>query len=236
MIDSRKSEHTYRVFKTLNRCALSFPMADSYTHSFQAKVSVWCSNDYLGMSRHPRVTQAIMWAVCLISYLLQDLKKKWFSRNVFVEGRLYRSTALVQEVHETSQGRADSTWNLNASWPSCTAKMQHCCSLPALWPTTPHCLLWPKCYRVCSRCRQVLSLSAGCFEAEEWVYLPSISRLWSLLRCWQPRLNDPGGEKQRSQEVYLPPQWRRPPPPAAREVWPLYSEDSCLWDGAFNDW
>lgn len=62
MIESRKSEHTYRVFKTLNRCALSFPMADSYTDSFQTKtdVSVWCSNDYLGMSRHPRVTQATM--------------------------------------------------------------------------------------------------------------------------------------------------------------------------------
>ncbi|CAG04091.1 unnamed protein product, partial [Tetraodon nigroviridis] len=61
LIESRKREHTYRVFKTLNRCALSFPMADSYTDSFQAKeVSVWCSNDYLGMSRHPRVTQAIM--------------------------------------------------------------------------------------------------------------------------------------------------------------------------------
>lgn len=61
MIEWRKSEHTYRVFKTLNRCALSFPMADSYTGSFKAKteVSVWCSNDYLGMSRHPRVTQAI---------------------------------------------------------------------------------------------------------------------------------------------------------------------------------
>lgn len=62
MIESRKSEHTYRVFKTLNRRALSFPMADSYADSSQAKteVSVWCSNDYLGMSRHPRVTQAIM--------------------------------------------------------------------------------------------------------------------------------------------------------------------------------
>lgn len=61
-IESKKSDHTYRVFKTVNRLASSFPMADDYSESLRAKreVSVWCSNDYLGMSRHPRVTQAIM--------------------------------------------------------------------------------------------------------------------------------------------------------------------------------
>ncbi|XP_010730020.2 5-aminolevulinate synthase, nonspecific, mitochondrial isoform X2 [Larimichthys crocea] len=61
-IESKKTDHTYRVFKTVNRHAFSFPMADHYSESFQAKkdVSVWCSNDYLGMSRHPKVTQAIM--------------------------------------------------------------------------------------------------------------------------------------------------------------------------------
>lgn len=61
-IDSKKMDHTYRVFKTVNRRAPSFPMADDYSESLHAKrdVSVWCSNDYLGMSRHPKVTQAIM--------------------------------------------------------------------------------------------------------------------------------------------------------------------------------
>nr|XP_046253385.1 5-aminolevulinate synthase, nonspecific, mitochondrial-like [Scatophagus argus] len=65
-IESKKVDHTYRVFKTVNRCAISFPMADDYSESFQAKrdVSVWCSNDYLGMSRHPKVTQAIAEALC----------------------------------------------------------------------------------------------------------------------------------------------------------------------------
>uniref|UniRef100_A0A6Q2YFK4 5'-aminolevulinate synthase 1 n=1 Tax=Esox lucius TaxID=8010 RepID=A0A6Q2YFK4_ESOLU len=55
---------SYRVFKTVNRCAASFPMAVDYTDSLVAKrdVSVWCSNNYLGMSRHPRVSQAIMLA------------------------------------------------------------------------------------------------------------------------------------------------------------------------------
>ncbi|KAF1390281.1 hypothetical protein PFLUV_G00056440 [Perca fluviatilis] len=61
-IESKKTDHTYRVFKTVNRRASSFPMADDYSESIHAKrdVSVWCSNDYLGMSRHPKVTQTII--------------------------------------------------------------------------------------------------------------------------------------------------------------------------------
>ncbi|XP_056591375.1 5-aminolevulinate synthase, nonspecific, mitochondrial [Triplophysa dalaica] len=61
-IETKKNDHTYRVFKTVNRRASEFPMADDYTESFSLKrsVSVWCSNDYLGMSRHPRVVQSIM--------------------------------------------------------------------------------------------------------------------------------------------------------------------------------
>lgn len=61
-IEEKKEDHTYRVFKTVNRRATEFPMADDYTESlsFKRNVSVWCSNDYLGMSRHPRVVQTIM--------------------------------------------------------------------------------------------------------------------------------------------------------------------------------
>ncbi|XP_059189886.1 5-aminolevulinate synthase, non-specific, mitochondrial-like [Centropristis striata] len=61
-IENKKTDHTYRVFKTVNRSASTFPMADDYSESLHAKrdVSVWCSNDYLGMSRHPKVTQTIM--------------------------------------------------------------------------------------------------------------------------------------------------------------------------------
>lgn len=61
-IEEKKSDHTYRVFKTVNRLASEFPMADDFTGSLAEKreVSVWCSNDYLGMSRHPRVVGSIM--------------------------------------------------------------------------------------------------------------------------------------------------------------------------------
>ncbi|CAG5979585.1 5-aminolevulinate synthase, non-specific, mitochondrial [Menidia menidia] len=61
-IEEKKSDHTYRVFKTVNRRATEFPMADDFSGSLEEKreVSVWCSNDYLGMSRHPHVVQSIM--------------------------------------------------------------------------------------------------------------------------------------------------------------------------------
>ncbi|XP_075039869.1 5-aminolevulinate synthase, non-specific, mitochondrial isoform X2 [Mixophyes fleayi] len=61
-IEAKKNDHTYRVFKTVNRRAQVFPMADDYSDSLISKktVSVWCSNDYLGMSRHPKVVGAVM--------------------------------------------------------------------------------------------------------------------------------------------------------------------------------
>uniref|UniRef100_A0A670K4F1 5-aminolevulinate synthase n=1 Tax=Podarcis muralis TaxID=64176 RepID=A0A670K4F1_PODMU len=60
-IQAKKQDHTYRVFKTVNRRADAYPFAEDYSGSqVEAReVSVWCSNDYLGMSRHPRVMQAI---------------------------------------------------------------------------------------------------------------------------------------------------------------------------------
>nr|CAB3220856.1 5-aminolevulinate synthase, erythroid-specific, mitochondrial [Phallusia mammillata] len=62
-ITAKKQDHTYRVFKKVNRCADTFPYAEDYTATEDSelpqKVSVWCSNDYLGMSRHPKVLEAI---------------------------------------------------------------------------------------------------------------------------------------------------------------------------------
>ncbi|XP_068454109.1 5-aminolevulinate synthase, erythroid-specific, mitochondrial [Clinocottus analis] len=64
-ISETKDDHTYRVFKTVNRSAEVFPFAEDYSVSGRegSQVSVWCSNDYLGMSRHPRVLSAIRDAV-----------------------------------------------------------------------------------------------------------------------------------------------------------------------------
>ncbi|XP_076813289.1 5-aminolevulinate synthase, non-specific, mitochondrial-like [Clavelina lepadiformis] len=63
-IDEKKSDHSYRVFKKVNRRADIFPYADDFssnaeTYEEPKRVSVWCSNDYLGMSGHPKVLNDI---------------------------------------------------------------------------------------------------------------------------------------------------------------------------------
>jgi len=60
MIDVKKKDHSYRVFRKINRNASHFPLAEDYTYeeSKPKKVTVWCSNDYLGMSRHDHVVNA----------------------------------------------------------------------------------------------------------------------------------------------------------------------------------
>uniref|UniRef100_A0A8C0HI93 5-aminolevulinate synthase n=1 Tax=Chelonoidis abingdonii TaxID=106734 RepID=A0A8C0HI93_CHEAB len=56
-LEAKRRDHTYRVFKTVTRRADAFPFA---REAAGPEVSVWCSNDYLAMSRHPRVLQAAM--------------------------------------------------------------------------------------------------------------------------------------------------------------------------------
>jgi len=61
-IQKKKMDHSYRVFKKVSRDAANFPSAREF--SWGAKdITVWCSNDYLGMSAHPKVTGAVTDAV-----------------------------------------------------------------------------------------------------------------------------------------------------------------------------
>jgi len=56
-ISKLKDEGRYRVFTDLARYAGKFPMAKD--HSADKDVTIWCSNDYLGMGQHPDVIAAI---------------------------------------------------------------------------------------------------------------------------------------------------------------------------------
>jgi len=60
-ISRLKNEGRYRVFNNLERKAGSFPFAKS--NITDRTVTVWCSNDYLGMGQHPKVIAAMSEAI-----------------------------------------------------------------------------------------------------------------------------------------------------------------------------
>jgi 5-aminolevulinate synthase len=62
-IDELHKEGRYRVFAELERQAGNFPRATRYTEAGTGEVTVWCSNDYLGMGQHRDVMAAMHAAI-----------------------------------------------------------------------------------------------------------------------------------------------------------------------------
>jgi 5-aminolevulinate synthase len=62
-LEALHAEGRYRIFADLKRRCGAYPAARHFAGEDVRDVTVWCSNDYLGMSQHPKVREAMHEAI-----------------------------------------------------------------------------------------------------------------------------------------------------------------------------
>ena len=65
-LNSLRDEGRYRTFADVKRRRGRFPKADVLKGEAPKPITVWCSNDYLGMGQHPAVLAAMHEAIDLV--------------------------------------------------------------------------------------------------------------------------------------------------------------------------
>ncbi len=113
-ISQLKLENRYRAFADLERDAVRFPYAlwrPSGQGQAPREVTIWCSNDYLGMGGHDKVVSAATHAA--------------------------QKHGAAPEAHATYPAPIIRSWNSKSSSPGYTARMRRWCLHPAGFPTLP---------------------------------------------------------------------------------------------------
>ena len=62
-VNNVREEGRYRIFRDIRRKAGAFPQATWFKESSEQDITVWCSNDYLGMGQNECVVEAVKSAV-----------------------------------------------------------------------------------------------------------------------------------------------------------------------------
>ena len=112
-LEKLKQEGNYRVFADLERYKGSFPRAKNYIGDKERDVTVWGSNDYLGMGQNKDVIAAMSEA-------------------------LEKCGAGAGAEQEISQGQIIITSCLNRNWQTYMEKTQLCFLLPVMSLTGHH--------------------------------------------------------------------------------------------------